>query len=242
MNIIEATEILSNHVTILKKSNYSDLRKYLRSDELSTREFTGRTGTNYRIDIHASWVDKKDGNLRIRTSIDSDYFSYFFPLSEEFILTRYSGFVGNKKTVPTTKFRIPRWIFNAVASARDYDFTLRNVANLLFVITMVIGSLIGIGYVSSRFTPHGEGEEYVYGNGARLALYVPIYSFRKEYSRWPTNAGELQDFITKNNMDINLKPYRTLVFQTNKDGSLSVTYTFKALKGIENGSFELTGP
>lgn len=242
MNITEAKEILSKHVLMLKKYSYANLKKFMNRDQYTIREFTGLSGKNYRIDIQASWADKKEGDLRVRTFIDCRDLSYFFPLSEEFILTRYGGFVGDKKSTPIVKFRFPQWIFNATASLRDFDFTMRNITNLLVVFIAILGFVIFFGYFSSRHTIHGEGEEYIYASGAKHGLYLPIYSFRKAYSRWPLDKSELQDFVTKNKLDISLNPYQSLIFKQNKDGSLKVTYSFKAVSGIENGFFELNAP
>lgn len=242
MNISEAKEILSKHFSAIKKSSYSELRGYLNPDPFTVREFTGLSGRNYKISIQSSWVDRKDGSLRIRISIDDGDLSYFFPLSDEFILSRSGHIVGNRSFAPTTNFRIPRRVSRALTSIRELEYKKINIWNLFYAIVLGIGLILFIGYFSSKHTMHGDEDSYAYTSGVRLGLYEPILAFQKYYSRWPKDKDELQNFVEKEKIDVSLRPFQKLVFKQNEDGSLTVIVIYKAVSGIESGSFILKPP
>lgn len=122
MNISEANEILSKHFTLLKNTNYSELKGYLHPDKYSVREFTGISGRIYRINIKASWVDKKEGSIKIRIAVDDGGISYFYPLTNEFILTRYGGFVGDENAKSVTKLRFPQWLLRPWKTLKNIDY------------------------------------------------------------------------------------------------------------------------
>ncbi len=104
---MEADDILSKHFSLLKQMNYSELKGYFEEAPESVREFTGTSGRIYRIEIKSSWVDRVNGSLNVRISLDDGGLSAFFPLTKVFTLTRYGGFVGDKNPASRSLFRVP---------------------------------------------------------------------------------------------------------------------------------------
>jgi hypothetical protein len=54
----------------------------------------GPSGKTYQLEIQAVWDDPKKENLRVMGAIDDGGFRVFFPLTDDFIITRDGKFIG----------------------------------------------------------------------------------------------------------------------------------------------------
>jgi hypothetical protein len=59
-----------------------------------TFEVVAESGTRYQIEIQAFWDDEKKKNLRVIGSIDDGGIRAFFPMTDDFIITRDGDFFG----------------------------------------------------------------------------------------------------------------------------------------------------
>ena len=112
--------------------------------------------------------------------------------------------------------------------------------SIIYAVFIFIGIAILVFYISSnRHFMMTEGEPPPVPVG-RLGLYEPVLSFQKKYSRWPATKTELENFVKENKIDFNLKPYQTLVFKPENDGSVRINYAYKLVYGFEQSTFVLS--
>jgi hypothetical protein len=57
---------------------------------------TGRSGANYQIETQVFWDDRSRSYLRVLVSIDDGGLRAFFPLSDDFVVSRDGGFVDKQ--------------------------------------------------------------------------------------------------------------------------------------------------
>jgi len=106
---------------------------------------------------------------------------------------------------------------------------------------VTLAGLGAFGYFSSKALLRSKevGEWHPIG---RLALYEPVLTFHKQFSRWPKNLNEFHNFVSKGNFNISLKPYQKIEFSENKDGSVNISYSFRSVGVPEGGTFTLQKP
>ena len=110
--------------------------------------------------------------------------------------------------------------------------------SFVYAFLIFIGFAVLILYLSSKYMFNDNDEPPP--PLSKFGLYEPMLSFQKKYSRWPTDKTELEKFLTENKSDINLKPYQTIIFKPEKDGSVRIDYTFKWFRGTEQRTFVLS--
>lgn len=89
----EGKDILAKQVEVYRKRAYADLLYLLKTQD--TMEVTGASGAVYQLEFQAVWDSTKGGNLRVIGEIDDGgWRSFFFPLTDNFILAPDGSFVG----------------------------------------------------------------------------------------------------------------------------------------------------
>lgn len=126
---------------------------------------------------------------------------------------------------PKNKSKYPSWLY-------IYFDDVRGILLSALLLLMFLGV---IGYLSSKYTLNPFDEPRV--PAAKLSLYKPLLDFHQKWNRWPKDKTELKKSMDQYKMDPNLVFYQKLEFKTEKDGSLTVDYIFKALSGTEQGIF-----
>lgn len=92
MDKVEANEIIANEINDLRKKQYHELVKII--DYRITKEVRGYSGQLYQIEVQAFWDDKKCENLRVLVAVDDGGFMAFMPLTNSFIISPNSKFIG----------------------------------------------------------------------------------------------------------------------------------------------------
>jgi hypothetical protein len=90
MNKKEAQTVLAKTLTDYRNKPHSELLYLLKTRD--SFEVVAESGTWYQIEIQAFWDDEKKENLRVIGSIDDGGIRAFFPLTDDFIITRGGDF------------------------------------------------------------------------------------------------------------------------------------------------------
>ena len=98
MDIQEARRILREHLEKYRTLPYNQLKKRVNKQE--TEEIVTPLGVKYQVEIEVLWVNKSEGNLCVRGTIDDGGWRTFYPLTEELIRTPNGYFTnGNGQPV-----------------------------------------------------------------------------------------------------------------------------------------------
>jgi len=119
-------------------------------------------------------------------------------------------------------------------------FAARDRRSVYYGLIIALAFALGTAYFSSKRMLYSDRAEFI--PAGRLALYQPILSFYRKYSRWPNDQVELRKFTAESPGETTLNPYQDITFKPEKDGSVRVKYIFKSIGGIESESFILTKP
>jgi hypothetical protein len=94
----EARAILDEEIGKLRKESYTELCKRRDNKEPEVKEITGKSGTEYCLEIICIWDDPKssNGNLRVMCCIDDGGWRAFIPLGDSFIMAPDGSFVGEE--------------------------------------------------------------------------------------------------------------------------------------------------
>ena len=86
MNKKEAQIVLGKILADYRKKPLRELLHLIKTQD--TFEVVAESGTRYQIEIQAFWDDEKRENLRDIGSIDDGGIRAFFPMTDDFIVTR----------------------------------------------------------------------------------------------------------------------------------------------------------
>jgi hypothetical protein len=92
MNREEALGLLNAKLDEYRKMSHADLATKLGHEEVV--EVTGRSGTEYQIEIHVTWDHKPKGDVRVMGTIDDGTFrGAFRPVCEDLIVKSGSPYI-----------------------------------------------------------------------------------------------------------------------------------------------------
>lgn len=92
MNKKEAQIVLRKILADYRKKTHRELLHLIKTQD--TFEVVAESGTRYQIEIQAFWDDEEKKNLRVIGSIDDGGIRAFFPMTDDFIITRDDDFFG----------------------------------------------------------------------------------------------------------------------------------------------------
>jgi hypothetical protein len=91
MNKKEAQIVLGKTLADYRKKTHRELLYLIKTQD--TLEVAAESGTRYQIEIQAFWDDEEKENLRVIGSIDDGGIRAFFPMTDDFIITRDGDFL-----------------------------------------------------------------------------------------------------------------------------------------------------
>jgi protein associated with RNAse G/E len=91
MNKKEAQIVLGKILADYRKKTHRELLYLIKTQD--TFEVVAESDTRYQIEIQAFWDDEKKKNFRVIGSIDDGGIRAFFPMTDDFIITRDGDFI-----------------------------------------------------------------------------------------------------------------------------------------------------
>jgi hypothetical protein len=89
----EAVVLLEAELAPFREESYDQLLGRMSAEGLAF-ERVAPSGAKYQVDIQVFWDDRRNGNIRVRGSIDDGGWRAFIPLCRDFIKAPDGSFVG----------------------------------------------------------------------------------------------------------------------------------------------------
>lgn len=93
-DLIEARSLLQREIERYRLTAYKDLVRQINDQRLDTYVILGKSGTEYQIEVHGFWDDKKDGAVRMIMAIDGGPISAYRPVNRDFIKAPNGALIG----------------------------------------------------------------------------------------------------------------------------------------------------
>lgn len=92
MNKNEARSVMIEELKPYRSKPYAELK--LLVSKVDARMVSGPSGKQYQIEIEPFWDGAPNQDIRVRIALSGNWWTNFFPLCEDFIMSPNGKFVG----------------------------------------------------------------------------------------------------------------------------------------------------
>lgn len=91
MNKKEARSVMIEELKPYRAKSYAELEQLI--SQIDARMVSAPSGKQYQIEIEPFWDGAPNKDIRVGITLSGDWWTYFFPLTEDFIMSPNGQFV-----------------------------------------------------------------------------------------------------------------------------------------------------